>query len=276
MSHVDFVHLRVRSSFSLLQSTVRVEALAKACRAAEMPAVAVADDTNLFAAMPFCAAAKKAGVQPIVGAMVPLAAVEAVPRTPGRPAPPEHLVLLVKNAQGYGNLLRLLSRAWVAAEPGADIRVSLAELTEFGQGLICLTGGPAGPIGAALRRGDAKLAAELLRGLKAVFGDRLYLELVRHGREEDDAIEPAMLDLAYAQDVALVATNDVHFLEAKGYEAQDALLCIADGAQMAQEDRRRLSVEARFKSAAEMSALFADLPEAVANTLVIARRCAFM
>src|SRR3954471_19425166 len=276
MPHTDFVHLRVRSAFSLLQSTVRVEALAKACRAAEMPAVAVADDANLFAVMPFCAAAKKAGVQPIVGAMAALAALETVPRTPGRPAPPEHLVLLVKDAQGYGNLLRLLSRAWVAAEPGADIRVSLAELTEFGQGLICLTGGPAGPIGAALRRGDAKLAAELLRGLKAVFGDRLYLELVRHGREEDDAIEPAMLDLAYAQDVPLVATNDVHFLEATGYEAQDALLCIADGAQMAQEDRRRLSVEARFKSAAEMSALFTDLPEAVANTLVIARRCAFM
>ena len=123
MPHADFVHLRVRSAFSLLQSTVRVEALAKACRAGEMPAVAVTDDANLFAVMQFCAAAKKAGVQPIVGAMVALAPSGPVPRTPGRPLPPEHIVLLVKDAEGYGNLLRLLSRAWVGAEPGAEIRV---------------------------------------------------------------------------------------------------------------------------------------------------------
>src|SRR3954453_3638053 len=116
MPHTDFVHLRVRSAFSLLQSTVRVEALAKTCRTAEMPAVAVADDANLFAVMPFCAAAKKGGVQPMVGAMAALAGLEAGPRPSGRPAPAEHLVLLVKDAQGYGNLLRLLSRAWVAAE----------------------------------------------------------------------------------------------------------------------------------------------------------------
>ena len=276
MSHADFVHLRVRSAFSLLQSTVRVEPLAKACRAAGMPAVAVADDTNLFAVMQFCAAAKKAGVQPIVGAMVALAQAEPIARVPGRPLPPEHVVLLVKDAQGYGNLLRLLSRAWVGAEPGADVKVTLTELEACNGGLICLTGGPAGPVGAALRRGDAKLAAQLLRSLQDIFGDRLYVELVRHGREEDEAIEPALLDLAYDRGVALVATNDVHFLEAKGHEAHDALICIADGAQVAQEDRRRLSVEARLKSAAEMAALFADLPEALANTLVIARRCAFM
>src|SRR5512138_1774921 len=107
MPHAEFVHLRVRSAFSLLQSTVRVEPLAKACRAAGMPAVAVTDDTNLFAVMQFCAAAKKSGVQPIVGTTVALAPAEALPRTPGRPAPPEHLVLLAKDQTGYGNLLRL-------------------------------------------------------------------------------------------------------------------------------------------------------------------------
>jgi DNA polymerase-3 subunit alpha len=276
MSHADFVHLRVRSAFSLLQSTVRVEALAKACRAAALPAVAVTDDANLFAVMQFCAAAKKAGVQPIVGAMLALTPLEALPRTPGRPVPPEHVVLLVKDSMGYGNLLRLLSRAWVDAEPGADIRIALEDLTAHQAGLICLTGGPIGPVGSALRRGDAKLARRVLLDLQKAFGDRLYLELIRHGVPEEDSVEPAMLDLAYPLNIPLVATNDVHFLEASGYDALDALICIAEGAQVAQEDRRRLTAEHRFKSAAEMVEMFADVPEAIANTLVIAQRCAFM
>jgi DNA polymerase-3 subunit alpha len=276
MPHADFVHLRVRSAFSLLESTVRLELLAKACRAAAMPAVAVTDDANLFGVMQFCAAAKKAGVQPIVGTLLALAPFEPLTRTPGRQPVPEHVVLLVKDEGGYGNLLRLISRAYVTAEPGAEIKVTLEELAQHQDGLILLTGGPCGPIGCALRRGDAKLAERLLRELKAMFGDRLYLELMRHGLEEEAAAEPGMLDLAYAHDVPLVATNDVRFLEAKGYEAHDALICIAEGAQIAQEERRRLTLEHRFKTAAEMAELFADLPEAVANTLVIARRCAFM
>ncbi|MFZ1431441.1 MAG: DNA polymerase III subunit alpha [Geminicoccaceae bacterium] len=276
MPHADFVHLRVRSSFSLLQSTVRVDALVKACRAAAMPAVAVADDANLFGAMQFCAAAKKTGVQPIVGALLALAPLEVLPRTPGRQPAAEPLVFLVKDAQGYANLLRLMSRAYTEAEPGAEVRVTLEQLAAHAEGLICLTGGPAGPVNAALRRGDAKLAKRLLLGLQAAFGDRLYVELVRHGDPDAEAIEPALLDLAYALGVSLVATNDVHFLEARGHEAHDALICIAEGVQVAQEERRRVSVEARFKSADEMRALFADVPEAIANTLVIARRCAFM
>ena len=276
MPHASFVHLSIRSAFSLLQSTVRVEALVQACAAAGMPAVAVTDDANLFAVMQFCAAAKKAGVQPIVGAMLAIAPQEALPRTPGRPAPPEHVVLLVKDATGYRNLLRMLSHAWVDAEPGTEIRVGLDMLKSHNAGLICLSGGPAGPVGAALRRGNAKLARQLVGELKDAFGDRLYMELVRHGLAEEDAIEPAMIDLAYALDVPLVATNDVQFLDAAGYDAHDALICIAEGVQVAQEDRRRLTVEHRFKTAAEMAELFTDLPEAVANTLAVARRCAFM
>ena len=276
MSHADFVHLRVRSAFSLLQSTVRVEALAKACKAARMPAVAVTDDANLFGAMQFCAAAEKAGVQPIVGALLAMAPLEALPRTPGRQPAPEQVVLLVKDAEGYANLLRLMSRAYAGAEAGGEIRITRDDLAGHQGGLICLTGGPGGPVGAALRRGDAKLALRTLLELKAIFGDRLYVELMRHGIADADVIEPALLDLAYAHDLPLVATNDVHFLDAEGYEAHDALICIAEGAQVALEERRRLTVEHRFKTAAEMATLFADVPEAVANTLVIARRCAFM
>ncbi|MGE3290958.1 MAG: DNA polymerase III subunit alpha [Geminicoccaceae bacterium] len=276
MAHAGFVHLRVRSGFSLLQSTVRIEPLAAACRAAAMPAVAVTDDANLFGVMQLGAAAKKTGVQPIVGAMLPMEPPVAQGRPTGRAPAAEHLVVLVKDQTGYGNLLHLLSRAWVRAEAGSEVRVGLAELAEANAGLICLSGGPSGPVGGALRRGDAKLARSVLLDLKAAFSDRLYVELQRHGLPEEDMVEPAMVDLAYALDLPLVATNDVHFLDADGYEAHDALICIAEGAQVAQEERRRLTIEHRFKTAAEMTELFSDLPEAVANTLTIARRCAFI
>ena len=129
MAHAGFVHLRVRSGFSLLQSTVRIEPLAAACRAAAMPAVAVTDDANLFGVMQLGAAAKKAGVQPIVGAMLPMEPPPAQGRPTGRAPAAEHLVLLVKDQTGYGNLLRLLSRAWVRAEAGSEVRVGTSTVT---------------------------------------------------------------------------------------------------------------------------------------------------
>ena len=167
MPFAEFIHLRVRSAFSLLQSTVRLEPLIKACRAAGMPAVAVTDDANLFGAMQFCAAAKKAGVQPIVATTLPLVPREAPPRHGGRAPAAERVVLLVKDAQGYGNLLKLLSHAYVDAEPGSEIQVTLEDLARHQAGLILLTGGPDGPVGCALRRGNAKLATAILADLKA-------------------------------------------------------------------------------------------------------------
>jgi DNA polymerase-3 subunit alpha len=276
MPHAGFVHLRVRSAFSLLESTVRHGELAKACRAQAMPAVAVTDNANLFGAMQFCAAAKKAGVQPILGALMPVAPAEVAGRLPGRLPEPEHVVLLAKDASGYANLLRMMREAYVAAEPGTPAQVTPAQLAARNEGLILLTGGPCGPLGACLRRGDRAGAERLLLELREAFGDRLYVELSRHGGEAEALSEAGLLDLAYRHDVPLVATNDVHFLGADMHEAHDALVCIATGSQIAQEDRRRLTPEHRFKTAAEMGELFADLPEAVANTLVVARRCAFV
>jgi DNA polymerase III subunit alpha len=276
MPHAGFVHLRVRSAFSLLESTVRHGELAKACRAQRMPAVAVTDNANLFGAMQFCAAAKKEGVQPILGALMPVAPAEVAGRLPGRLPEPEHVVLLAKDAAGYANLLKLMAEAYVAAEPGGAVQLAPAQLAERNAGLILLTGGPCGPVGAHLRRGDKAGAERLLLSLREAYGDRLYVELSRHGGEAEALAEPGLLDLAYRHDVPLVATNDVHFIGAEMHEAHDALVCIATGSQIAQEDRRRLTPEHRFKTAAEMAELFADLPEAVANTLVVARRCAFM
>jgi DNA polymerase-3 subunit alpha len=276
MPHASFVHLRVRSAYSLLEGAVRYDALAKACRAQAMPAVAVTDNGNLFGVMEFCAAAKKAGVQPVVGCMLALTPDERARRQPGRPPEPEQVVLLVKDATGYASLLKLLSCAYLEGDPTGPVQVPVDLLERHAAGLILLTGGAAGPVGAALQRGDRAGAEALLRRLQKTYGDRLYVELQRHGLESEQAVEPGLVELAYALGLPLVATNDVHFLEEQGYDAHDALVCIAEGAQIAQTDRRRLLPEHRFKAAAEMETLFADLPEAVANTLVIARRCAFI
>jgi DNA polymerase-3 subunit alpha len=277
MPHAPFVHLRVRSAYSLLEGAVRYDELTKSCRQQLMPAVAVTDNGNLFGVMEFCTSAKKVGVQPIVGALLALTPDERTRRPGHRPPEPEHLVLLAKDAIGYASLLRLMSCAYFeGGEVAAACQVGIELIERHHEGLIVLTGGAQGPVGAALARGDRAGAEVLLRRLHAVLGDRLYMELQRHGLEEEQAVEPGMVDLAYQLDIPLVATNDVHFMEERSHEAHDALICIAAGAQIAQTDRKRLTREHRFKTAEEMQQLFADLPEAVHNTLVIARRCAFM
>jgi DNA polymerase-3 subunit alpha len=279
MPHAPFVHLRVRSQFSLLEGAVRHDELAARCQALAMPAVAVTDRANLFGAMQFSEAMKRAGVQPILGTLLPLATEPPRARAAGggsRTAP-ALVPLLVQNEAGYRNLLKLMSRAYLGdGEPVDGVEVGLDALCAHAEGLICLSGGATGPIGAALAQGDRPRAAASFAALHAAFGDRFYQEISRHGLEAESAVEDALLELAYAAGVPLVATNDVHFLDEDFYEAHDVLLCIASGAQVSQEERRRLTPEHRLKTPAEMAMLFADLPEAVANTLVIAQRCAFM
>jgi DNA polymerase-3 subunit alpha len=154
MPHASFVHLRVRSAYSLLEGAVRYDALVEACRVQGMPAVAVTDNGNLFGVMEFCAAAKKAGVQPIVGALLAVTPDERIRRQPGRPAEPEQVVLLVKDSTGYASLLKLLSCAYIDGDPDGPVQVPVELLERHAAGLILLTGGAAGPVGAALQRGD--------------------------------------------------------------------------------------------------------------------------
>ncbi len=275
MRHAPFVHLRVRSCYSLLESTVRLEELLQRCRADAMPAVGITDRANLFDALTAGQEAAKAGVQPLVGCLLPLPGADPTGAN-GKPAAPALLPVLVQSEAGYQNLLRLLSRAYLGGAPGGAPEVQLADLAGAADGLIALTGGPEGPVGKALLHGNRGLAEALLEQLAALFPGRLYVELMRHGLAAEEAIEPALIDLALARDLPLVATNDVHFIDVADYEAHDVLLCIADGAQVGQEQRRRLTPEHRLKTAAEMVELFADLPEATGNTLVIAQRCSFM
>ena len=274
MPHAAFVHLRVRSAYSLLESTVRFEELAAACRKERMPAVAVADSANLFGAMAFGAEMAKAGVQPILGALLPLCLPEPPGPMRGRALKPPFLPLFVQNERGWANLLKLMSHAHLSPECD-EVGVTPERLLDHAEGLILLTGGADGPLGRLLQRGDREGAESLLDALKAAFGDRIYIELQRQGLESQEQTEAAFLDMAFAKGLPLVATNDVLFIDASMHEAHDALVCLAEGTQVQVDDRRRYSLDFRFKTAAEMAESFADLPEAVANTLRIARRCAF-
>src|SRR5882672_8514020 len=275
--HANFVHLRVKSPYSLLEGAVRPEELASLARDMRMPAVAVTDTNNLFGVYEIADTLAKAGVQPIVGVTlaVDLDAQAAPNHNYALPRSYPSVALLVKDDAGYVNLAKLLSSAYLEVEPGELPHASAGKLAAHSDGLILLTGGPRGPVNRLIAEGQPQAAEALLDRLAGWFGDRFYVELQRHGRANEAAVEEKLIDLAYAKNLPLVATNDVHFGPADMYEAHDALLCIADGTFTHTEDRRRLTPEHRFKSAEEMTTLFADLPEAVANTIEIARRCAF-
>src|SRR5471032_126607 len=270
-----FVHLRVKSAYSLLEGAVRPGELADLARDAGTPAVAVTDTNNLFGVYEIADTMAKAGVQPIVGALLSVEfAGRAAHQTGSRKKLP-HIALLVQNETGYRNLTKLLSAAYLEVEAGDWPHVKAEKLFTHAEGLIALTGGPGGVVNQLLLDGQRDAADAALAKLASAFPTRLYVELQRHGLAEERATEDALLDMAYAKALPLVATNDVHFGKANMYEAHDALLCIADGAFVSQDDRRRLTREHRFKTASEMQAQFADLPEAIENTIEIARRCAF-
>ena len=270
-----FVHLRVKSAYSLLEGAVRPKELAELARAQAMPAVAVTDANNLFGAYEISETLAKAGVQPIVGCLLSVDLDRMSPVSGVARARPPALALLVQNEAGYRNLAKLLSAAYLGAAPGDWPHATADLLSGHAEGLIALTGGPGGPVNRALVEGQDEAAAQIIERLYAMFGDRLYVELQRHGLAEERATEERLLSLAYDRALPIVATNDVHFGAPEMYEAHDAVLCIADGSFVSQDDRRRVTREHRFKSPAEMAAQFADLPEAIANTIEIAKRCAF-
>ncbi|MEL6516879.1 MAG: DNA polymerase III subunit alpha [Pseudomonadota bacterium] len=274
-----FIHLRLHSEYSLLEGAVRLKKLPGLCRDAGMPAVALTDTNNMFAALEFSVSAMGAGVQPIVGCQLDLR--YDTPAPGDRPRDPAAIVLLAQTAEGYGNLMKLNSRLYLSEDRDLPF-VTLDDLAEHGAGLICLTGGPGGPVGRQLADGRRAQAEALLKRLADIYADRLYIELQRHPGEDgaladaERAVERGHVEMAYAMDLPLVATNDVYFPKADMYEAHDALICIADGAYVdQQEPRRKLTPQHYFKTPAEMAALFADLPEALENTVEIARRCAF-
>jgi DNA polymerase-3 subunit alpha len=283
VAHADFVHLRVHSAYSLSAGAIKVKQLVTLCKQQKMPAVAITDTGNLFGALEFTLGCTDAGIQPVIGCELGLRRGEGDGRNGsearGRaalPQDPDRLVLLVQNETGYRNLMKLVSKSFLESEGGAAPEVDIADLDGRSDGLICLAGGIGGPVGRPLGEGQDAAAEAMLLRLAGLFPNRLYVELMRHGIAGEDAIEGRLVDLAYRHSLPLVATNDCFFPDPGFYEAHDALLCIAEGTVVGQQDRRRLNPEYSFKSAAEMRDLFADLPEACDNTLVVARRCAFV
>ncbi len=279
MAQPRFIHLRVHTEHSLLEGAVPVKALIKLAKASQMPAVAVTDTNNMFAALEFAVSALGEGVQPIMGCQVSVA--YETPATGEKTKPAAPLVLLAQNEAGYLNLMKLNSSLYID-KGGALPQVTLEEVERYSAGLICLTGGSDGPLGRSILAGHLPKARALLQRLAAAYPDRLYVELQRHPGEGgalpegEAASEAAMVDLAYDLGLPLVATNDVYFPKAEMYLAHDAMICIAEGAYVDQsQPRRRLTAQHYFKTEAEMATLFADLPEALENTIEIARRCAF-
>ncbi len=277
MAEPGFVHLHVHSSYSLLEGALTIARLAELAKADRQPALALTDTDNMFGALEFSDKIAGAGIQPIVGCAlaVDFGDQEGGPRAGGPLLERPRIVLLAARENGYRSLMRLNSRAFLETPPNEQPHLKLAWLAGETDGLIALTGGPGGPLDTAIVAGQSSLAGARCEALAQLFGDRLYVELQRHGSAAERTAEASLIELAYARDLPLVATNEPFFATREDYEAHDALICIAEGRLVAETDRRQLTAEHRFKSRAEMTALFADLPEAVAATVEIAQRCAF-
>jgi len=278
MPLADFVHLRVHTAYSLSAGAIPTKELVAMCKAERMPAVAVTDTGNLFGALEVATTCAASGIQPIIGCEI---ALEHNGASEGsRPergfCEPDRIVLLVQNEAGYRNLLKLVSRSYLAGEAPTEPSITFSDLARASEGLLCLAGGPRGPIGRFLAEGQAVAAETVLTELADLFPNRLYVELMRHGTPEEARTEAGLVELAYRHGLPLVATNDAYFPDRDFYEAHDALLCVAETTVVADQERKRLTPHHFFRSAAEMRELFADLPEACDNTLAIARRCSFI
>ncbi|MEN9996282.1 MAG: polymerase subunit alpha [Pseudomonadota bacterium] len=234
----------------------------------QQPALAITDLSNLFGAIKFYKAARGKGVQPILGAEIFLEGLGADPLALSR------VMVLVQSSQGYLNLSELLARAWTQNMVKTNAVVKLAWLQELSEGLILLSGAQAGPVGQALVQGDTSRAAEIALQLASIFTHRFYLEIQRAGRPEDNAHVVAAVKLAARLSLPVVATHPVQFLTEDDYESHEARVCISEGEILGNQRRvRKFTRDQYFKSSAEMQALFADVPSALANSVEIAKRC---
>jgi DNA polymerase-3 subunit alpha len=270
MSAASFVHLRLHTEFSLQDSVVRIPELVERVAALGMPAVAVTDQNNLFAMVKFYREGLKSGVKPIIGVDVLLRAARGAPT---------RMTFLCKDPGGYQNVTNLVTRAWLEGQEKGVPLIDRAWLTPATTaGLIALSGAAEGDVGRALANGRAAdalaQATATAREWQALFGDRYYLELQRLGRPDDESMVAKTADISQQTGIPVVATNDVRFLAAADFESHEARVCISDGAQLADPSRQRRYTEAQYlRSPDDMARIFADIPEALQNSVEIARRC---
>ncbi|MBU1175403.1 MAG: DNA polymerase III subunit alpha [Alphaproteobacteria bacterium] len=275
MTGPGFVHLHVHSAYSLLEGALPLGRLLGLAAENDQPALGIADTANLFGALEFSEKAAGKGIQPLIGCELPVDFGTEDERGRERGFGKSGIVLMAMSGAGFSNLSRLVSHAYLEGEGGRAI-APLAWL-ENGDtdGLICLSGGPEGAIDPYFVNGQEGQALKRLEKLAQVFGDRFYVELQRHGKPGEAAVEAELIDFAYRRGVPIVATNEPFFPKREDFEAHDALLAIAGGTVIAQSERRKLSAEHFFKTRAEMVDLFGDLPEALDNSVEIARRVHF-
>ena len=263
----SFVHLRLHSAFSLAESTLRIKQIAALVEGDQQPAVAITDTNNMFGALEFSQAMAGVGVQPIIGSQITLSDEQGQ----------GEVVLLAQNETGYVKLSKLVSKMLLEADAGNEPAASVEDLEAYSEGVLLLTGGAAaGFVANPVADGRMPLAEARLARLNSLMPGRVYMELQRHGLTIEARAEAGLIDLAMSTDTPLVATNDCRFDVAAMEQPHDALICIGAGRKMSEDDRVRYSAEHYFKSADQMVTLFADLPEAIQNTSVIAQRCSFM
>ncbi|MDO4975551.1 MAG: PHP domain-containing protein, partial [Alphaproteobacteria bacterium] len=263
--NLPFIHLRVHTAYSLCEGAVKIPNLIHTCEENNIPAVAITDTNNMFGAFEFATKCSSSGIQPIMGLTVDLKLEGFISK----------IVLLAKNEQGYKNLMKLMTCYYI--ENKELIRsISLDNLKKYSEGLIILSGGANGPAGQLFLNGNKETSAGFLSNLNTIFKNNFYIEISRTNEAPEKATEQFFINFALNNNIPLVATNEVFFLDKSMHISHDALMCIADGTYMTVKDRRRVSEEHYFKSTNEMFELFSDLKEAVLNTSLIAQRCSFM
>ncbi|WP_336986324.1 DNA polymerase III subunit alpha [Altererythrobacter aquiaggeris] len=268
MAHTPFVPLRILSSYSLLEGAIDPKAIAKLAKDRGFPAIAICDRNGLYGAVAFAGACMAEGIQPIIGTLLGVCRGDSENTI-------DYLPLYAQDEQGYENLCHLVSEAHLARPPQLDPHVSLEALEGYTKGLIALTGAREGAIERLLADGKHDRAEIYCEQLEALFPGRLYVEMSRLRQTQECQTDTALIELAYARDLPLVATNPANYADPHFHSAHDAMLCIANSTHIDAAERPRSSPEAFVKSVRMMEELFADLPEAIQNTLVIARRCAF-
>ena len=262
-----FVHLRLHTEYSLVDSTIRIKPLMKVAASKDLPALAITDQNNFFGLVKFYKAAMGAGIKPIFGLDLLLADEQGTDTL-------FHVILLCQNNTGYRNLTKLVSRAYQQGQVLGVPRVQREWIKEFSDGVIMLSGGREGDIGQALLSGNQELADKRLQEWLETFPDRYYLELQRTGRDGEEDYIHAAIDLALAHDIPVVATNDVRFTAESDFASHEARVCIRDGYVLADPKRpKRYSPQQYLRTGDEMAELFADIPSAISNTVEIAKRC---
>ena len=279
MTDPKFIHLRVHTAYSLSEGAIKIGDLVHKLKEMNMPAVAMTDTANMFGGKAISAYASADGIKPILGCQFFLRNPDSddLLKSKGKTLERDKFVLLVQNETGYKNIMKLMKRFYLDnTANGDEPQLTYEDLEQLNEGLIALTAGFEGPIGRLLLENRNEEAENLLIRFHEIFKDRLYIELSRIGLPQEAQVEESFIDLAYKHNIPLVATNEAFFLDANMYEAHDALICIASGEIIANPDRKKFSVNNRLKTESEMIELFKDLPEALQNTVNIAKRCNYL